>query len=92
MYLIARTNGNEAILGSRTGGILSQLFVWLTVGIEGLVAADLLYTTGMRNRTAAGLLNKKKAPILSGSGLAIRCADHEIIILARSFVFKRARP
>jgi Mn2+/Fe2+ NRAMP family transporter len=47
LYLIARINGDKAILGSRKGGILSQLLVWLTVGVMGLAAVGLLYTTVM---------------------------------------------
>jgi NRAMP (natural resistance-associated macrophage protein)-like metal ion transporter len=45
LYLVARINGNEAILGARTGGVLSRFFVWVTVGIMGLAAVGLLYTT-----------------------------------------------
>ncbi len=47
LYLVARINGNEDILGSNTGGFLSRLLVWLTVGVMGLAAAGLLYTTVM---------------------------------------------
>jgi NRAMP (natural resistance-associated macrophage protein)-like metal ion transporter len=47
LYLIARINGSKAILGPHKGGVLSQLFVWLTVGVMGLAAVGLLYTTVM---------------------------------------------
>ncbi|HEY4031441.1 MAG TPA: divalent metal cation transporter [Caulobacteraceae bacterium] len=45
IYLIARINGNAAILGKHRGGPLSQVFVWLTFVIMGLSAVALLYTT-----------------------------------------------
>lgn len=47
LYLIARINGNEAILGKNKGGILSQSVVWLTFGVMALSAVALLYTTIM---------------------------------------------
>ena len=45
LYLIARINGDAAILGAHTGGPVSQSLVWLTVGVMGLAAVGLLYTT-----------------------------------------------
>ena len=45
LYLIARINGDEAILGDHKGGILSQSVVWLTFGIMALCGVALLYTT-----------------------------------------------
>jgi NRAMP (natural resistance-associated macrophage protein)-like metal ion transporter len=45
LYLIARINGSEAILGSRKGGIWSQSIVWLTFGVMALAGVALLYTT-----------------------------------------------
>jgi NRAMP (natural resistance-associated macrophage protein)-like metal ion transporter len=45
LYVIARINGNAAILGKSRGGPLSQTFVWLTFVIMGLSALALLYTT-----------------------------------------------
>jgi Mn2+/Fe2+ NRAMP family transporter len=45
LYVIARINGNEAILGVHKGGILSRSVVWLTFGVMALSAVALLYTT-----------------------------------------------
>ena len=45
LYLIARINGDAAILGAHTGGPVSQSLVGLTVGVMGLAAVGLLYTT-----------------------------------------------
>lgn len=44
LFLIARINGNEAILGGQRGGIWSQVFVWLAFGVMALSAVALLYT------------------------------------------------
>jgi NRAMP (natural resistance-associated macrophage protein)-like metal ion transporter len=44
LFLIARINGDEAILGSNTGGPLSRSVVWLTFGVMTLAAVALLYT------------------------------------------------
>lgn len=45
LFLIARINGDAAILGKNSGGVLSRFFVWLTFGIMGLSGVALLYTT-----------------------------------------------
>lgn len=45
LFLIARINGNKAILEAHTGGALSRSFVWLTFGVMGLSCVALLYTT-----------------------------------------------
>jgi Mn2+/Fe2+ NRAMP family transporter len=45
LYLIARINGNAAILGKHRGGPLSRTFVWLTFVVMGLSAVALLFTT-----------------------------------------------
>jgi len=45
LFLIARINGNAAILGKNRGGPLSRTFVWLTFGVMALSAVALLYTT-----------------------------------------------
>jgi NRAMP (natural resistance-associated macrophage protein)-like metal ion transporter len=45
LYLIARINGDEAILGAGKGGPLSRAVVWLTFGVMGIGAVALLYTT-----------------------------------------------
>jgi NRAMP (natural resistance-associated macrophage protein)-like metal ion transporter len=45
LYLIARINGNAAILGKHRGGPLSRIFVWLTFAVMALSAVALLYTT-----------------------------------------------
>jgi NRAMP (natural resistance-associated macrophage protein)-like metal ion transporter len=47
LFLIARINGSEAILGALKGGILSRSMVWLTFGVMALAAVALLYTTVM---------------------------------------------
>ena len=44
LYVIAKINSNENILGKYKGGRLSQLFVWITFGIMALSAIALLYT------------------------------------------------
>ncbi len=44
LFLIAKINGNAAILGSKKGGALSRTFVWLTFGVMALSAVALLYT------------------------------------------------
>jgi NRAMP (natural resistance-associated macrophage protein)-like metal ion transporter len=45
LYVIARINGNKAILGRYQGGLLSRFFVWLTVGVMGLAAVAMVYTS-----------------------------------------------
>lgn len=45
LYLIARINGSEAILGQHRGGPLSRGFVWLTFVVMALSGVALLYTT-----------------------------------------------
>jgi NRAMP (natural resistance-associated macrophage protein)-like metal ion transporter len=45
LYVIARVNGNKAILGRYRGGLLSRFFVWLTVGVMGLAAVAMVYTS-----------------------------------------------
>lgn len=44
LWLIARINGNAAVLGAYRGGPLSRLFVWLAVVVMTLSAAGVLYT------------------------------------------------
>jgi NRAMP (natural resistance-associated macrophage protein)-like metal ion transporter len=44
LYLIAKINGDEAILGAYRGGTLSRSVVWLTFGIMALSAVALLVT------------------------------------------------
>lgn len=44
LYLIAKINGDGAILGAFKGGMLSRILVWLTFGIMGLSAIALFYT------------------------------------------------
>ncbi len=44
LFVIARINGNEIILGQFKGGKLSQSLVWITFGIMLLAALALLYT------------------------------------------------
>lgn len=45
LFVIARINGNRAILGNYSGGRLSRAMVWLTFGVMGLSGVALLYTT-----------------------------------------------
>ena len=45
LYVIAKINGDTEILGAHTGGLASRILVWLTVGVMGLGAAGLLYTS-----------------------------------------------
>ncbi|MGN6849706.1 MAG: NRAMP family divalent metal transporter [Sphingomicrobium sp.] len=45
LFVIARINGNSAILGGSRGGLLSRSMVWLTFAVMGLSGAALLYTT-----------------------------------------------
>jgi NRAMP (natural resistance-associated macrophage protein)-like metal ion transporter len=47
LFLIARINGSEAVLGDRKGGIWSRSTVWLTFGVMALSGLALLYTTIM---------------------------------------------
>ena len=42
LFIIARINDREDILGDLKGGTLSRIFVWLTVGVMGLAAVALL--------------------------------------------------
>lgn len=42
LYVIARINEREDILGDLKGGALSRVFVWLTVGVMGLAAVALM--------------------------------------------------
>jgi Mn2+/Fe2+ NRAMP family transporter len=44
LFLIARINRSSKILGEHQGGVLSQMFVWVTFGVMGLSAVALLYT------------------------------------------------
>ncbi len=44
LFVIARINGNAAILGARTGGPLSRTFVWVTFVVMALAAAGTLVT------------------------------------------------
>jgi NRAMP (natural resistance-associated macrophage protein)-like metal ion transporter len=44
LFLIARINGNRAILSGNTGGPLSRAMVWLTCGVMGVSGLALLYT------------------------------------------------
>jgi NRAMP (natural resistance-associated macrophage protein)-like metal ion transporter len=45
LFVIARINGNSAILGRNKGGPLSQSMVWLTFAVMGLSGVALIYTT-----------------------------------------------
>jgi NRAMP (natural resistance-associated macrophage protein)-like metal ion transporter len=49
LFLIARINGNAAILGEHAGGALSRTFVWITFGVMGLSGVALLYTTAFNH-------------------------------------------
>jgi Mn2+/Fe2+ NRAMP family transporter len=44
LFLIAKINGSQKILGDHRGGIFSRAFVWATFGVMGLSAIALLYT------------------------------------------------
>jgi NRAMP (natural resistance-associated macrophage protein)-like metal ion transporter len=44
LYVIARMNGNAAVLGEQTGGPLSRITLWATFGVMGLAAVGLLAT------------------------------------------------
>lgn len=44
LFLIARINSSQKILGDHQGGLLSRTFVWITFGVMGLSAIALLYT------------------------------------------------
>jgi Mn2+/Fe2+ NRAMP family transporter len=48
LFVIARINEREDILGELRGGVLSRVFVWLTVAIMGLAVVALLasFATG----------------------------------------------
>jgi Mn2+/Fe2+ NRAMP family transporter len=45
LFVIARINGNSAILGSDRGGLLSRVMLWVTFGVMALSGAALLYTS-----------------------------------------------
>ena len=45
LYLIARINGDKAILGENRGGLLSRSFVWLTFGVMAVSGVALLFTS-----------------------------------------------
>jgi NRAMP (natural resistance-associated macrophage protein)-like metal ion transporter len=45
LFLIARINGSEKVLGAGKGGVLSRSVVWLTFGVMGIGAVALLFTT-----------------------------------------------
>ena len=45
LFVIARINGNIAILGENRGGRLSRLMVWVTFAVMALSCVALLYTT-----------------------------------------------
>lgn len=49
LFLIARINGSEAILGEQRGALWSQILVWLTFGVMALSAVALLYTVVFRH-------------------------------------------
>ena len=44
LFVIARMNGDVAILGRQTGGVLSRTVVWITFGVMALAAAGTLVT------------------------------------------------
>jgi NRAMP (natural resistance-associated macrophage protein)-like metal ion transporter len=44
LYLIGKINGSTKILGDKKGGLLSQVFVWVTFAVMGLSCLALLYT------------------------------------------------
>ena len=44
LYVVARINGDRAIMGGSRGGPWSRTFVWLTFGVMALSGAALLYT------------------------------------------------
>jgi NRAMP (natural resistance-associated macrophage protein)-like metal ion transporter len=50
IFLIAKINSNEKILGAHCGGVLSRTFTWLSFGVMGLCAAALLYTSLFQHR------------------------------------------
>jgi Mn2+/Fe2+ NRAMP family transporter len=45
LFVIARINGNAAIMGKYRGGILSRVTVWVTFGVMALSGGALIYTT-----------------------------------------------
>jgi Mn2+/Fe2+ NRAMP family transporter len=49
LYIIARINEREDILGELKGGLLSRLFLWLTVAVMGLAAVALLVSLVTRS-------------------------------------------
>ncbi|MEO6923599.1 MAG: divalent metal cation transporter [Bryocella sp.] len=49
LFLIAKINTNEQILGAHQGGVLSRTFVWATFGVMGLSAVALLYTMAFQH-------------------------------------------
>jgi len=44
LFVIARINGDRAILGAYSGGPLSRSIVWLTFAVMALAAVGMLYT------------------------------------------------
>jgi hypothetical protein len=44
LYLVARINGDAAILGDRRGGVLSRMLVWTTFGVMALSSVALIWT------------------------------------------------
>lgn len=49
LFVIARINGDAAILGDHRGGNLSRALVWLTFAVMGLSAVALIYTLVARH-------------------------------------------
>lgn len=49
LFLIARINGDKALLGEHRGGPISRTLVWTTFGIMSLAAVALLYTLAQRS-------------------------------------------
>ena len=45
LFLIAKINGNEKILGKHRGGPLSRALVWLSFGVMAICCVALLYTS-----------------------------------------------
>ncbi len=48
LFLIARINGDKALLGEHRGGPISRTLVWMTFAIMSLAAVALLYTLARR--------------------------------------------
>ncbi|HZY60922.1 MAG TPA: divalent metal cation transporter [Edaphobacter sp.] len=51
LFLIAKINSNEKILGTNRGGAFSRIFVWVTFCVMGMSAIALLYTMAFRHST-----------------------------------------